>query len=84
MEETASEDSEPESPPLILTSTASLVLPEEDYAEYDDSKDEFAFSQYPFQGNASHSHISQRLVQPLLHHEDEGDTLVRVQREKRP
>ncbi|XP_076018235.1 unconventional myosin-VIIb-like [Genypterus blacodes] len=75
VEETASEDSEPESPASVLTSTTSPVLPEEEYFEYDDSKDEYAFGQYHFQGNATHTHITQRLTQPLLQHEDEGDTL---------
>uniref|UniRef100_A0A8C2CR35 Myosin VIIBb n=1 Tax=Cyprinus carpio TaxID=7962 RepID=A0A8C2CR35_CYPCA len=40
--------------------------------------DEFSFSKFAslyFQGSSSHSHIQQRLRQPLLYHEDEGDAL---------
>uniref|UniRef100_A0A8C7UL55 Myosin VIIBb n=1 Tax=Oncorhynchus mykiss TaxID=8022 RepID=A0A8C7UL55_ONCMY len=47
--------------------------------EYDDEDEEFSFIKFSalhFQGSATHSHITQRLRQPLLHHEDEGDTLV--------
>uniref|UniRef100_A0A8K9XRW1 Myosin VIIBb n=1 Tax=Oncorhynchus mykiss TaxID=8022 RepID=A0A8K9XRW1_ONCMY len=46
--------------------------------EYDDEDEEFSFIKFSalhFQGSATHSHITQRLRQPLLHHEDEGDTL---------
>ncbi|KAF7652777.1 hypothetical protein LDENG_00092430 [Lucifuga dentata] len=70
VEETSSETSEPEAPASTIS--------EEDYEEYDDSNDEFSFSKFSslhFQGNASHTHITQRLKQPLLLHEDEGDTL---------
>ena len=58
-------------------------LPVEDYDsddEADDNDDDeysfFKFSAMHFQGSASNSHITQRLRQPLLHHEDEGDALV--------
>uniref|UniRef100_A0A674CKP7 Unconventional myosin-VIIa-like n=1 Tax=Salmo trutta TaxID=8032 RepID=A0A674CKP7_SALTR len=46
--------------------------------EYDDEDEEFSFIKFSalhFQGSATHSHITQRLRQPLLYHEDEGDTL---------
>uniref|UniRef100_A0AAQ6I8T5 Uncharacterized protein n=1 Tax=Anabas testudineus TaxID=64144 RepID=A0AAQ6I8T5_ANATE len=49
-------------------------LPKEDY----DDLDEYSFSKFAsmyFQGAASHTHIRQRLRQPLLYHEEEGDVL---------
>ncbi|KAM9849184.1 unconventional myosin-VIIb [Aulostomus maculatus] len=48
--------------------------PIEDY----DDLDEYSFSKFAsmyFQGAASPTHIRQRLRQPLLYHEDEGDVL---------
>uniref|UniRef100_A0A3Q2GJ36 Myosin VIIB n=1 Tax=Cyprinodon variegatus TaxID=28743 RepID=A0A3Q2GJ36_CYPVA len=48
--------------------------PEEDY----DDLDQYSFTKFAsihFQGAATHSHIRQRLQQPLLYHEDEGDVL---------
>ena len=36
------------------------------------------FCSLHFQGNASHTHINQRLRQPLLAHQDERDSLVRL------
>ncbi|XP_037530284.1 unconventional myosin-VIIa [Nematolebias whitei] len=48
--------------------------PKEDY----DDLDEYSFSKFAsmyFQGAASDTHIRQRLRQPLLYHEDEGDVL---------
>ena len=50
-------------------------LPEEDY----DDLDEYTFSKFAsmyFQGAATPSHIRERLRQPLLFCEDEGDALV--------
>lgn len=50
-------------------------LPPEDY----DDLDEYSFSKFAsmyFQGAATHTHIRQRLRQPLLHHEDQGDVEV--------
>lgn len=50
-------------------------LPTEDY----DDLNEYSFSKFAsmyFQGAANHAHIRQRLRQPLLYHEDEGDVLV--------
>uniref|UniRef100_A0A8D3CSB6 Myosin VIIBa n=1 Tax=Scophthalmus maximus TaxID=52904 RepID=A0A8D3CSB6_SCOMX len=52
-------------------------LPTEDY----DDLNEYSFSKFAsmyFQGAANHAHIRQRLRQPLLYHEDEGDVLVVV------
>ncbi|KAF3691274.1 Unconventional myosin-VIIa [Channa argus] len=49
-------------------------LPKEDY----DDLDEYSFSKLAsmyFQGAATHTHIRQRLLQPLLYHEDEGDVV---------
>ncbi|KAJ7993391.1 hypothetical protein DPEC_G00271930 [Dallia pectoralis] len=49
-------------------------LPEEDY----DDLDEYSFSKFAsmyFQGAATATHIRQRLRQPLLYHEDEGNVL---------
>uniref|UniRef100_A0A8C1L7E9 Myosin VIIBb n=1 Tax=Cyprinus carpio TaxID=7962 RepID=A0A8C1L7E9_CYPCA len=46
--------------------------------ERERENDEFSFSKFAslhFQGSSTHSYIQQRLRQPLLHHEDEGDTL---------
>ncbi|XP_058494755.1 unconventional myosin-VIIa [Solea solea] len=48
--------------------------PKEDY----DDLDEYPFSKFAsmyFQGTANHTHIRQRIRQPLLYHEDEGDVL---------
>ncbi|MBN3325575.1 MYO7A protein, partial [Atractosteus spatula] len=45
--------------------------------EYDDIE-EYSFSKFAsmyFQGAATHTHIRKRLRQPLLYHEDEGDSL---------
>lgn len=47
----------------------------------DDDLDGYSFSKFAsmyFQGAATHTHIRQRLRQPLLYHEDEGDVLVLV------
>uniref|UniRef100_A0A6Q2XMF1 Myosin VIIBb n=1 Tax=Esox lucius TaxID=8010 RepID=A0A6Q2XMF1_ESOLU len=66
----------PEDPKPAPKPAPELVeLPE---AEYNDEDKEFSFvtfSALHFQGTATHSHIDQRLRQPLLHHEDEGDSL---------
>ncbi|KAM3850264.1 unconventional myosin-VIIb [Diretmus argenteus] len=48
--------------------------PEEDY----DDPDDYSFSKFAsmyFQGAATSTHIRQRLRQPLLYHEDQGDVL---------
>lgn len=52
---------------------------EEDDDEFDDGSEEFSFNRFAilhFQGNASHTHITQRLKEPLLNHDDEGDIVV--------
>uniref|UniRef100_A0A3P8TVQ5 Si:ch73-194h10.2 n=1 Tax=Amphiprion percula TaxID=161767 RepID=A0A3P8TVQ5_AMPPE len=52
---------------------------EEDLSKDDyDDLDEYSFSKFAsmyFQGAATPTHIRQRLLQPLLYHEDEGDVL---------
>lgn len=50
----------------------------------DDQSDQFSFYKFSlqhFQGSVSHRHITQRLRQPLLKHDHEGDALVRGQQE---
>lgn len=52
---------------------------EEDYLSKDDDLEEYSFSKFAsmyFQGAATPTHIRQKLRQPLLYHEDEGDVLV--------
>lgn len=53
---------------------------EEDLSKDDyEDLDEYAFSKFAsmsFQGAATDTHIRQRLRQPLLYHEDEGDITV--------
>lgn len=53
---------------------------EEEEDEFDGDTTVYSFSKFSnlhFQGNATHRHITQRLRQPLLPHDDEGDALVR-------
>ncbi|XP_040028053.2 unconventional myosin-VIIa [Gasterosteus aculeatus] len=78
VEETSVETSEQK----IVTAASSTPTPsveeEEEDNEFDEGSDEFsfnAFSSLHFQGNADHTHFNQRLRQPLLHHDDEGDAL---------
>lgn len=54
-------------------------LPMEEDRLSDDDLDEYSFSKFAsmyFQGTATPNHIRQKLRQPLLYHEDEGDVLV--------
>lgn len=58
--------------------------PAQSAADQDDDgrAEEFSFYEFSvqhFQGYMSHRHITQRLRQPLLKHDDEGDALVRGQ-----
>uniref|UniRef100_A0A674CB98 Myosin VIIB n=1 Tax=Salmo trutta TaxID=8032 RepID=A0A674CB98_SALTR len=70
-------------PPLARTVPAPepvpIAVPEElPVVDYDDENEELSFTKFSalhFQGSATHSHITQRLRQPLLYHEDEGDAL---------
>lgn len=51
----------------------------------EDEDDEVSFRRFSvlhFQGGATHTHITQRLREPLLRHEDEGDARVRLGRER--
>ncbi|XP_068459277.1 unconventional myosin-VIIb-like [Clinocottus analis] len=60
-----------------LSSTPTPSLDEDD-DEYDDGSDEFSFFKFSilnFQSNTGHTHLNQRLKQPLLSHDDEGDAL---------
>ncbi|KAM3866070.1 unconventional myosin-VIIb-like [Diretmus argenteus] len=69
-------ESEPEAP--ASRSATPPASSEEDSDEYDESNDEFSFHKFSslyFQGNVTHTHINQRLRQPLLPHDDEGDAL---------
>lgn len=47
----------------------------EDLSEYKFAK----FAATYFQGNTTHTYVRRPLKQPLLHHQDEGDKLVRNQ-----
>uniref|UniRef100_A0A8C8LR36 Myosin VIIBb n=1 Tax=Oncorhynchus tshawytscha TaxID=74940 RepID=A0A8C8LR36_ONCTS len=54
------------------------VPEEQPVVDYNDENEEFSFTKFSalhFQGSATYSHIKQRLRQPLLYHEDEGDAL---------
>lgn len=77
-------------PELIVTPPSNSISPtpsvdedkEEETDDFEDDGDEFSFyrfSQRYFQDSASHTHIPYRLKKSLLHHDDEGDTLVRSQ-----
>uniref|UniRef100_A0A4W6BYZ4 Myosin VIIBb n=1 Tax=Lates calcarifer TaxID=8187 RepID=A0A4W6BYZ4_LATCA len=75
-DETSAETPGPEIPPPM--STTPIPSLEEDDDEFDEDDDQFSFykfSELNFQGNATHTHVTQRLRQPLLPHDDEGDTL---------
>uniref|UniRef100_A0A671VEU5 Myosin VIIBb n=1 Tax=Sparus aurata TaxID=8175 RepID=A0A671VEU5_SPAAU len=75
-------DSEPVEeiiPPVSISTTPSQS--EEDDDEFDDETEEFSFYKFSilhFQGSATHTHISKRLQQSLLHHDDEGDAVACV------
>lgn len=77
---------------LIVTPPSNSISPtpsvdehdeeEEENDDFEDDGDEYSFyrfSQRYFQGNASHTHLPYRLKKSLLHHDDEGDALVRSQ-----
>ncbi|KAG7227320.1 hypothetical protein INR49_000324 [Caranx melampygus] len=72
---TSSSDSE-----IIVTkpSTPTLSLEDEEDDKFNDDSSIYSFSKFSslhFQGNATHTHIAQRLRQSLLKHDDEGDAL---------
>lgn len=78
-------------PELTVTPPSNSITPspsvdedeeEEENDDFEDDGNEFSFyrfSQRYFQDNASHTHIPYRLKKSLLHHDDEGDALVRSQ-----
>lgn len=60
--------------------------PSEEDEEFEDNSGKFSFHRFSvlhFQGGATHAHIVRRLTEPLLHHDDEGDALVRRRRFRR-
>ncbi|XP_061746210.1 unconventional myosin-VIIb-like isoform X2 [Nerophis ophidion] len=75
--DTASEISIPAS--SVPTPTPSFGEEEEEEEDgFEDFTEEFSFYQFSllhFKGDASHTHIEQRLRKPLLQHDDEADTL---------
>ncbi|XP_033838555.1 unconventional myosin-VIIa-like [Periophthalmus magnuspinnatus] len=71
-------------PKIVITGEVSdrsriSSMAEEEEADYfEDGSEPFSFNKFcdvHFQGNASPSHITHRLKQPLLAHDDEGDAL---------
>lgn len=76
---------------LIITPASNSASPtpslDEEEEEIDDGFDDesdifsfYNFSKRHFQNDEDHKHTAQRLKQPLLHHEDEADALVRRDR----
>ncbi|XP_071348422.1 unconventional myosin-VIIa-like isoform X2 [Trachinotus anak] len=60
------------------TSTNPTPSLDEEVDEFDDDDKEFSFYKFSvihFQGNATHTHVAQRLRQSLLQHDDEADAL---------
>lgn len=74
---------------FIITPASNSITPtpsindelDEDFDDrFDDESDLMSFynfSKLHFQNRENHKHTPQRLKKPLLHHEDEGDALVR-------
>ncbi|XP_029309255.1 LOW QUALITY PROTEIN: unconventional myosin-VIIb-like [Cottoperca gobio] len=79
VEETSVETSEEIIAPASISTTPIPSLDEdEDEDGFDDGNDEFSFYKFSilhFQSNHGHTHHNQRLKQPLLPHDDEGDVL---------
>ncbi|KAM8728243.1 unconventional myosin-VIIa-like [Acanthopagrus schlegelii] len=66
-------------PPVSSSPTPSQS--DEDDDTFDDETEEFSFYKFSilhFQGSATHTHISKRLQQSLLRHDDEGDAVACV------
>ncbi|XP_034744582.1 unconventional myosin-VIIb-like isoform X2 [Etheostoma cragini] len=64
--------------PASISTTPTPSLEEDEDDEFDDGSDEFSFYKFSilnFQSNHSHTHFNQRIRQPLLPHDDEGDIL---------
>lgn len=74
------QDEDEEALKIVITPvTNDNPAEEEEEQEEDEDDDEFSFANFcalHFQHFATHTHIQQRLKQPLLYHEDERDTLV--------
>ncbi|CAK6952096.1 unconventional myosin-VIIb-like [Scomber scombrus] len=71
----------PKAAPAPAPASPTPSQEEEDDDEFDDGSEEFSFHRFSilhFQGNATHTHINQRLKEPLLNHDDEGDILASV------
>uniref|UniRef100_H3CR28 Myosin VIIBb n=1 Tax=Tetraodon nigroviridis TaxID=99883 RepID=H3CR28_TETNG len=66
-----SSDSSPVKNNSVFFVKENEITPEEE----DDEFSFYRFSALHFQGGATHTHITQRLREPLLHHDDEGDAL---------
>lgn len=74
-----------EEPSIIITPSSISITPtpsleEEEDDDFDDASEEFSFYKFSilnFLSNHSHTHLNQRLKQPLLPHDDEADVLVR-------
>ncbi|XP_061696486.1 unconventional myosin-VIIa-like isoform X2 [Syngnathoides biaculeatus] len=79
MEKTESRSGLSASASGTTTPTPSLLEEEdEDEDDFEDFAEEFSFYRFSllhFQGDASNTHIYQRLKKPLLQHDDEGDSL---------
>ncbi|KAM6920340.1 unconventional myosin-VIIb-like isoform 1-T1 [Lycodopsis pacificus] len=80
VEETSVETSELEiiAPASLSTTPTPSQEEDEDEDEFDDASDEFSFFKFSilhFESNTGHTHLNQRLKQPLLPHDDEGDAL---------
>ncbi|XP_034087946.1 unconventional myosin-VIIb-like [Gymnodraco acuticeps] len=64
--------------PSSISTTPTPSLAEEEDDDFDDASEEFSFYKFSilnFQSNHSHTHLNQRLKQPLLPHDDEADVL---------
>lgn len=64
--------------PVPSAASSTSTSPSEEDEEVED--DEFSFHRFSvlhFQGGATHTHITKRPGEPLLRHDDEGDTQVR-------
>ncbi|KAF3858548.1 hypothetical protein F7725_011749 [Dissostichus mawsoni] len=64
--------------PSSISTTPTPSLEEEEDDDFDDASEEFSFYKFSilnFQSNHGHTHLNQRLKQPLLPHDDEADVL---------
>ncbi|XP_034557968.1 unconventional myosin-VIIa-like [Notolabrus celidotus] len=63
------------SPASKSTTPTPTVGEDDEDDEFDEDGDQFSFREFRFQGEATHTHITQRIKQSLLPHDDEGDAL---------